>query len=138
MPILVDTNVIIDIVTDDPDWADWSIRQLDDGQSEGLVINPVIYAELCFGFSSVEQVDALVKHFGLAVQEIPRSGLFKAAKAFAAYRSRGGRKGSVLPDFFIGGHAEAAGMAVLTRDKNRLHTYFPTVALICPPQALEM
>ena len=132
MPVLVDTNVIIDVITDDPDWADWSIRQLEAHEPHGLAINPVIYAELCFGFSAAAPVDALVKQFGLSWHEVPRPGLFKAAKAFEAYRRRGGAKLSVLPDFFVGGHAEAAGMPVLTRDTCRYRTYFPAVRLICP------
>ncbi|OGV69830.1 MAG: DNA-binding protein [Lentisphaerae bacterium RIFOXYB12_FULL_65_16] len=132
MPVLVDTNIIIDVVTDDPDWANWSIRQLDANAADGLVINPVIYAELCFGFPAVEGVDDLVKEFGLSYQDVPRPGLFRAAKAFAVYKSRGGAKESVLPDFFVGGHAEATGLPVLTRDTARFRTYFPTVRLICP------
>lgn len=132
MPVLVDTSVIIDVVTDDPAWADWSIRQLEAYDVGGLVINPVIYAELCFGFPTVDAVDELVREFSLSLQAIPRPGLFRAAKAFAAYRARGGVKGSVLPDFFVGGHAEVTGMAVLTRDTGRFQTYFPSVQLIAP------
>ena len=132
MPVLLDTNVIIDVITDDPQWADWSISQLESNETRGSVINPVIYAELCFGFPAFDAVEALVRHLSLACDEIPRLGLFKAVKAFAAYRSRGGPGGSVLPDFFVGGHAEATGMPVLKRDTTRLRTYFPTVRLICP------
>lgn len=132
MPVLVDTNVIIDVITDDPDWADWSIGQLEICEPDGLVINPVIYAELCFGFARVEEVDGLVRQFCLSYEGIPRSGLFKAAKAFKAYKSRSGTKRSVLPDFFVGGHAEVSGMPVLTRDTARYDTYFPTIRLIHP------
>ena len=132
MAVLVDTNVIIDDITDDPGWADWSMAQLEIGVRDGLVINPVIYAELCFGFSTAQAVDELVRQFSLSYHEIPRSGLFRAAKAFAAYKRRSGTKRSVLPDFFVGGHAEVTGLPVLTRDTARLRTYFPTVRLICP------
>lgn len=132
MPVLVDTNVIIDVITDDPDWADWSIGRLEANEEHGLAVNPVIYAELCFGFPSADPVDLLVKQFGLSYCEIPRAGLFKAAKAFEAYRRRGGARPSVLPDFFVGGHAETTGMPVLTRDTARFRTYFPAVRLICP------
>ena len=132
MPVLVDTNVIVDVITDNPEWAGWSVRQLEVNELEGLVINPVIYAELCFGFSAFEPVDGLIKQLCLSYQEIPRAGLFRAAKAFAAYKARGGTKDSVLPDFFVGGHAECTGMPVLTRDITRFQTYFPTVRLICP------
>lgn len=132
MPVLVDTNVIVDVLTDDPQWADWSIAQLEDNAKTGLIINPVVYAELCFGSPSVDFVDDVVRRFTLTYQEIPRQGLFRAAKAFAHYRKRQGAKTCVLPDFFIGGHAEAAGMSLLTRDVKRLSTYFPNVALVCP------
>ena len=132
MSVLVDTSVIIDVITDDPLWATWSVRQLEANAAAGLVINPVIYAELCFGFSVVEPVDELVREFGLLYREIPRPGLFRAAKAFGAYKSRGGTKDSVLPDFFVGGHAEATGLPVLTRDPGRIQAYFPTVRLIAP------
>lgn len=132
MAVLVDTSVIIDVVTDDPVWADWSIGQLAAHAPLGLVINPVVYSELCFGFATVEAAEEVVQRFGLQYAEIPRQGLFRAAKAFRAYKSRSGTKRSVLPDFFVGGHAEAAGMPVLTRDAGRLRTYFPAVRLIHP------
>ena len=132
MPVLVDTNVLIDILTDDPRWADWSLGQLELNSDQGLVINAVVYAELCFGSPSVEFVDDVVRQFGLSYQEIPRKGLFRAARAFEQYKARRGAKTSVLPDFFIGGHAEAAGMAILTRDTKRLAAYFPQARLICP------
>ncbi len=133
MSVLVDTNVIIDILTDDPQWAEWSLQQLETCGKTGLVINPVIYAELCFGSPSTEFVDNLIRQFALVYQEIPRVGLFKAAKAFGVYKARKGAKTSVLPDFFVGGHAEAAAIPVLTRDTLRLRTYFPNVELISPP-----
>ena len=133
MPVLVDTNVLIDVLTDDPQWAEWSIAQLESNSNTGLVINPVVYAELCFGSPSIEFVDDVVKRFGLTYQEIPRRGLFRAAKAFGQYKARRGTKVSVLPDFFIGGHAEALGIPLLTRDIKRLSIYFPGVKAICPP-----
>jgi len=132
MAILVDTNVIVDVLTDDPQWADWSIEQLESNAGGGLIINPVVYAELCFGSPSVDFVDHVVRRFALAYREIPRQGLFRAAKAFARYRGRQGAKTSVLPDFLIGGHAEAEGLPLLTRDTKRLSGYFPSVMLICP------
>lgn len=132
MPVLVDTNVLIDVLTDDRQWASWSIVQLQSHSNAGLIVNPVIYAELCFGSPSVEFADDVVRQFGLIYQEIPRQGLFRAARAFDQYKSRKGTKTSVLPDFFIGGHAEAAGISLITRDTKRLSTYFPGVKLICP------
>ena len=132
MPVLVDTNIILDVITDDADWADWSLSQLEENESRGLAINPAIYAELCYGFASPTAVDELLKQFGLAYQEIPRLGLFKAAKAYEQYRQRGGSRTNVLPDFFVGGHAEATGLHLLTRDTARFRTYFPSVTLVCP------
>ena len=134
MPVLVDTNILIDVLTDDPRWAEWSIAQLEISSKAGLIINPVVYAELCYGSPSVDFVDDVIRSFALIYQEIPRQGLFRAAKAFGLYRIRKGTKRSVLPDFFIGGHAEAASIPILTRDTKRIRTYFPSVKLICPPQ----
>ena len=137
MPVLVDTNVIVDVLTDDPQWADWSLAQLEANSGAGLIINPVVYAELCFGSPSMDFVDDVIRRFALVWQEIPRQGLFRAAKAFARYRARKGTKTSVLPDFFIGGHAEAANLALLTRDTKRLGTYFPGVVLLSPRHRKE-
>lgn len=132
VPVIVDTNIIVDVITDDPRWSVWSIAQLEKHDSQGLVINPFIYCELCYGFPSRQAVDELVKRFGLTYEAVPRLGLFNAAKAFHRYKSRRGRKHSVLPDFFIGGHAEATHQPLLTRDKGRYATYFQSVKLICP------
>jgi predicted nucleic acid-binding protein len=131
--ILVDTNVLLDVVGDDPDWADWSQRQLETASArDRLVINPVIYAELSVGFARIEEVDAALATAGIAVVEIPRPALFFAGKVFGAYRKRGGVKTGVLPDFFIGAHAAVARLALLTRDRGRYGSYFPTVELIAP------
>jgi hypothetical protein len=132
MAILVDTNVLIDIVTDDPKWADWSVAILEQYADQELSINPAIYAELCFDYNSVEEVDYLIRQFGLNYQEIPRDGLFRAAKAFKVYKSRGGAKDFVLPDFFIGGHAESSNSRLITRDVQRYRSYFPAVTIINP------
>ena len=132
MAVLVDTNVLIDVLTDDPRWAGWSIAELAANSKAGLIINPVIYAELCFGCPSVEFVNNIVRNFALTYREIPRDGLFRAARAIRTYRARRGTKRSVLPDFFIGGHAEADSIPILTRDTKRLRTYFPSVELISP------
>lgn len=133
MPVLVDTNVLVDVLTDDPNWADWSLEQLERYEGEGLVVNPMVYAELCFGFPTMAAVDELVRQYALTWQEVPRLGLFKAAKAFQVYKKRGGTRAFVLPDFFVGGHAEAADLPVLTRDVQRFRTYFPGVRLLTPP-----
>nr|VFJ64362.1 MAG: hypothetical protein BECKFM1743C_GA0114222_103672 [Candidatus Kentron sp. FM]VFJ64835.1 MAG: hypothetical protein BECKFM1743A_GA0114220_103652 [Candidatus Kentron sp. FM]VFK15325.1 MAG: hypothetical protein BECKFM1743B_GA0114221_103662 [Candidatus Kentron sp. FM] len=132
MPVLVDTNVLIDVLTDDPQWAKWSVTQLETNADSGLIINPAVYAELCYGSPSMAFVDDVVRRFGLTYREIPRQGLFQAAKAFEQYKARKGTKRSVLPDFFIGGHAQAADIPLLSRDTKRLSTYFPGVRLIGP------
>ena len=131
--MLVDTNVLVDVLENDPEWADWSIGQLrTQSRVHRLVINPVIYAELSLTFSTVEALDEVLAGMQLPVVEMPRSALFLAGKAFAQYRRRGGTKGNVLADFFIGAHAAVAGWPILTRDGSRYQSYFPTVNLVMP------
>ncbi len=133
--IFVDTNVLLDLVTNDPVWADWSRQQLDAAAlQDRLVINPVIYAELSAGFTQIEQVDAVLSITNIDVVEMPRPALFLAGQTFNAYRSRGGLRTSVLPDFFIGAHAAVLGAPLITRDAARYRTYYPTLQLIAPEQ----
>ncbi|HEX7886448.1 MAG TPA: type II toxin-antitoxin system VapC family toxin [Phenylobacterium sp.] len=133
---LVDTNVLLDLVTDDPTWADWSIRQLDAAAIKGgLVINDVVYAELSVRFDRIEDLNAVVEGAGLDLTEMPRAALFLAGKAFQRYRAAGGGRTGVLPDFFIGAHAAVAGLPLLTRDAQRYRTYFPKIDLIAPDRA---
>lgn len=132
---LVDTNVLLDVVQNDPDWADWSQQQLDAVSLLGPIrINAVIYAELSMAFARIEELESVVLDGGFEVEEIPREALFLAGKAFLSYRqrSRSAVKRSVLPDFFIGAHAAVKGYSILTRDVARYRTYFPTVNLIGP------
>ncbi len=136
--LLVDTNVLVDVLEDDPEWADWSIRQLRaHSKIHRLVINPVIYAELSLTFSTMEALDQTLDGLGLAIMEIPRPALFLAGKAFVRYRRQGGQKSNVLGDFFIGAHAAVAAYPLLTRDARRYATYFPSVALITPGLSSE-
>ncbi|MCZ8316530.1 type II toxin-antitoxin system VapC family toxin [Phreatobacter sp.] len=131
--MLVDTNVLLDIVTDDPLWAAWSAARLALSLTDGLVaINDVVYAELSVRFAGIDEVDATIGEVGLVVDPIPREALFVAGKAFQAYRRAGGVRTGVLPDFFIGAHAVARGWPLLTRDPARYRTYFPTLALVSP------
>ena len=131
--MLVDTNVLLDVLQDDPAWVDWSLHQLRaQSQIHGLAINPIIYAELSLAFTHFEALDAALDGMGLAVLDVPRPALFLAGKAFAQYRRRGGTKSNVLSDFFIGAHAAVAGAPILTRDTARYRTYFPSVHLIAP------
>ena len=131
--MLVDTNVLLDVLEDDPDWVDWSLHQLRaQSQIHSLAINPIIYAELSLAFTHFEALDAALDGMGLAVLDLPRPALFLAGKAFAQYRRRGGTKSNVLSDFFIGAHAAVAGVPILTRDTARYRTYFPSVLLSAP------
>jgi len=130
--LLVDTNIILDVLTDDPNWAEWSIATLEENESAGLAINPAIYAELSYGFGSSDEVDATIRQFGLTYTETPRDGLYRASQAFRKYKARGGGRNFVLPDFFIGGHAESVTSGIMTRDVKRYQTYFSSVPLICP------
>ena len=131
--LLVDTNVLVDILQNDPQWADWSIAQMRAQASlHALVINPIIYAEVSLSFSTIEALDDVVGTLALELREIPRPALFLAAKAFAQYRRRGGSKLQVLPDFFIGAHAAVEDWPLLTRDARRFKTYFPTLEVLAP------
>ena len=131
--LLVDTNVLVDVLEDDPEWADWSISQLrSQSKIHRLVINPIIYTELSLTFSSVEALDQTVNVLGLSVLEIPPPPLFLAGKAFTRYRRQGGNKNNVLADFFIGAHAAVSGCHLLSRDVQRYKSYYPSVKLIAP------
>lgn len=131
--LLVDTNVLVDVLEDDPQWADWSIGQLRaQSKIHRLAINPVIYAELSLTFSTVEALDRTIDDLGLVVIEIPRPALFLAGKAFVRYRRQGGKKHNVLADFFIGAHAAVSRLPLLTRDTRRYASYFANVTLIAP------
>lgn len=131
--LLVDTNVLIDVLENDPVWADWSEQQLRArSQVHDLLINPIIYAELSLTFESHEALDRTIESLQLDLQEIPPPALFLAGKAFVKYRQSGGGKKNVLADFFIGAHAAVLGCDILTRDARRYRSYFPTVELITP------
>ncbi|MDP2197306.1 MAG: type II toxin-antitoxin system VapC family toxin [Sulfurimicrobium sp.] len=131
--LLVDTNVLVDVLEDDPVWADWSISQLRaQSKIHRLAINPIIYAELSLTFSAVEALDQTLDDLGLSMLAIPRPALFLAGKAFVRYRRQGGQKSNVLADFFIGAHAAVSGHPLLTRDTRRYISYFPSLTLIAP------
>jgi predicted nucleic acid-binding protein len=132
---LVDTNVLLDIATNDPKWMSWSLHQLDSAAVRGpVLINAVVYAELSIGYARIEEVDQVIVDAGLEFAEIPRAALFLAGKVFQRYRAKGGTRTGVLPDFFIGAHAAIAGFPLLTRDARRYRTYFSGIALIAPSQ----
>ena len=131
--ILVDTNILLDVVTDDPAWADWSQQRLDAAAvRDRLAINPVVYAEFSSRFRRIEDLDAMLASVEIGVADMPRSALFLAGQAFKTYRSRGGPRTSILPDFFIGAQAAVLDAPLITRDAGRYRTYFPTLELIAP------
>jgi predicted nucleic acid-binding protein len=130
---LVDTNVFLDILTDDQQWYDWSVARLEEARLIGpLVINDIVYAELAFPYAQIEDLDWAVQRFDAVRMAMPREALYLAGKAYQKYRKSGGIKNGVLPDFFIGAHAAVTGMTLLTRDRRRYETYFPSVTLIAP------
>lgn len=133
MTTLVDTNVLLDLVTDDPAWAEWSIAELEAASLRGpLLINDVVFAELGVRYERIEDLDLFVEQAGLQLIPIPKEALFLAGKVFTRYRKSGGVRTGVLPDFFIGAHAAVSQLPLLTRDVGRYRTYYPTVTLINP------
>ncbi len=131
--VLVDSNVILDILTEDPNWFDWSASVLSEYAEQGeLVINPIIYSEISTYFPRIEELDALLTPERFRRDQLPYSAGFLAGQAFVSYRRRGGERRSPLPDFYIGAHAIVANLPLLTRDTNRYRTYFSQATLITP------
>ncbi len=132
---LVDSNVLLDIATNDPDWQSWSSQALEDAANESvLVINALIYAEVSIGYQRVEDIEKSIPSTVYRRDSLPYEAAFLAGKAFLKYRRQGGRRTSPLPDFYIGAHAAVAGFRILTRDPRRYRTYFPTIELIAPSE----
>jgi predicted nucleic acid-binding protein len=131
--VLVDSNVLLDVITEDTDWRSWSENAIESAAERfRLVINPVIYAEVSIRFSRIEDLDSALAVNFFHREPIPYEAAFLAGKCFIAYRKRGGPKQSPLPDFFIGAHAAVAGYRLMTRDAARYRTYFPKLPLIAP------
>lgn len=132
--ILLDTNILLDIFTDNKEWCEWSITQIERHRSfYQLIINPIIYTELSIGFDKIEILEKSLYLAKIKLQDIPREALFLAGKAFLTYRkSNKGIKNTTLPDFFIGAHAAVAKYKILTRDPKRIKHYFPSVNIIHP------
>jgi predicted nucleic acid-binding protein len=131
--VLVDTNVLLDVLEDDSEWAPWSQDQLDAAAAtDTLAINPIIYSELSMAFARIEELDAVIEEVSVKVETIPKEALFLAGKVFLTYRKARGTKHNVLPDFFIGAHAAVMQWPILTRDVGRYRTNFPSVELITP------
>jgi predicted nucleic acid-binding protein len=131
--VLVDSNVLLDLMTQDTQWFSWSAAALESAADRfRLVINSIIYAEVSIRYSRIEDLDAALPKELVDREAIPYEAAFLAGKSFLAYRRRGRAKRSPLPDFFIGAHAAIAGYRLLTRDPARYRSYFPSVQLICP------
>jgi predicted nucleic acid-binding protein len=131
--VLVDSNVLLDLMTEDLQWFAWSSATIAEAAEHSrLIINPIVYAEISVRFSSIEEVNAAIPRTLFDREPIPYEAAFLAGKVFSIYRKRGGKKRSTLPDFFIGAHASVAGYSLLTRDATRYRTYFPRLALIAP------
>ena len=130
--ILVDTNVFVDVIHQDPIWLDWSLRELSKAKSQQIVTNYVVYAELHTHNTAGPHIDAFLQKLGVQVLDLTRPAAQLAANAFRSYRQRSGTKTGVLPDFFIGAHAQADGYKLLTRDAGRYRSYFQDIDLISP------
>jgi predicted nucleic acid-binding protein len=132
-PVLVDSNIILDVATNDPNWGVWSATELErTADAVVLVINPLIYAEVSIRFARIEDLEEAIPDTVFRRDPLPYDAAFLAGKAFASYRKRGGPRHAPMPDFYIGAHAAVAGFRLLTRDATRYRTYFPSVALIAP------
>ncbi|MGI2026839.1 type II toxin-antitoxin system VapC family toxin [Endozoicomonas acroporae] len=131
--ILIDSCVLLDLLTNDKNWADWSENILEQySQSNSLFINSMVYTEISIGFKTIEEIDETLTEMGIKVLEMPREALFLAGKVFLQYRKNKGNKTSPLPDFFIGAHALTSNFQLITRDNGKFTSYFPTLRLITP------
>ncbi len=131
--ILLDSNILLDVFLDDPNWADWSEKKLDElSQNYPLFINLMVYTEISIGFEYIETLESTLKDCNIKMLPIPKEALFLAGKVFLNYRKQSGKKTSPLPDFYIGAQAAVLELPILTRNTSRYYSYFPTVELVCP------
>ena len=131
--VFIDSCILLDLFTDDPNWANWSENILDHySQTNMLYINSIVYTEVSIGFKKIEEVENAIEQLSIKVLEIPREALFLTGKAFLKYRKNKGTKNSPLPDFFIGAHATVSSFGLITRDIRKFRAYFPQVKLIHP------
>jgi predicted nucleic acid-binding protein len=130
---LVDSNVLLDVLTEGGEWFDWSAAMIERAANAGpLYINPIIYAEVSAGFRRIEELDEALPSGYYRRADLPWAAGFLAGQAYVRYRRRGGGRRSPMPDFYIAAHAAIAGLALLTRDARRYHAYFPSVHLVAP------
>ena len=135
--VLVDSNVLLDIATNDPNWSEWSVSALAEcAEHTTLIINPIIYAEVSIGYTTIEALEAALPGALYRREPLPWDAAFLAGKCYLLYRRRGGSRNSPLPDFYIGAHAAVAHLALLTRDAARYRGYFPSVEILAPTRRL--
>jgi hypothetical protein len=131
--VLIDSNVLLDVMTEDARWSAWSAEAIEQAaQTSRIVINPIIYAEISVGYLRIEDLELVLEGLPLDREALPYEAAFLAGKSFVTYRRRGGTRLAPLPDFFIGAHAAVAGYRLLTRDAGRYRTYFPKLSLLAP------
>ena len=131
--VFVDSCVLLDLFTDDPNWGEWSENILEQySQTNSLFINSIVYTEISIGFDKIEDVEKAISGLGIKVLEIPREALFLTGKVYLKYRKNKGTKNAPLPDFFIGAHVSVEKFDLITRDTNKYLTYFPQAKLIYP------
>jgi predicted nucleic acid-binding protein len=134
--VLVDSNVLLDVLTADPVWFEWSSSALERcANQSALYINPIIYAEVSIGFTRIEEMEEALPQQTFRRMPLPWEAAFLAGKVFLRYRQQGGTRTSPLPDFFIGAHAAVSGLTLLTRDEKRFRSYFPSVSFIAPKKS---
>jgi len=130
---LVDSSTLLDVLTADATWSQWSIHQIEKAWADGAVyINPIVYSEISIRFSRIEELESAIRESGLLWSEIPKEALFLAGNAFMSYRHAGGTKASPLPDFFIGAHAAVSDLVLITRDPERVRKHYPKMRILCP------
>lgn len=133
MTTLVDSNVIIDVATENPNWLEWSAAALEAAAHRGTVaVNPIVFAEVSAGYNRIEEVEDVLPAESFLRLPLPWEAAFLAGQCFVQYRNAGGSRRSPLPDFYIGAHAAVSGLTLLTRDGSRYRTYFPKLKLVCP------
>lgn len=129
---IVDTDVLLDVITNDDRWADWSATHLGEAFDAGpVVINPIIYAELSVGFARIEELDEALPP-RIEREALPWAGAFLAGRCFVAYRRRVGARRSPLPDFYVAAHAAVTNRTLLTRDRPRHTEMLPALRMVAP------